>query len=71
VEIPKPSEQDKTLFRSVLPDAPDVVVKPMFGNIGAFVNGNMFAGLFGLTIGVRILDDANRDELTRIEGSGP
>ncbi len=26
----------------------------MFGNIGAFVNGNMFAGLFGADIGVKL-----------------
>ena len=42
----------------------------MFGNLGAFVNGNMFAGLFGPDIGVR-LDDVGRDELASIEGSRP
>ena len=47
MEIPKPSEADKEFFRSVLPDDPQVEVKPMFGNLGAFVHGNMFAGLFG------------------------
>ena len=26
----------------------------MFGNLGAFVNGNMFARLFGPTIGVKL-----------------
>ncbi|MET3366951.1 TfoX/Sxy family protein [Arthrobacter sp. M2012083] len=54
MQMPKPSEADKERFRSVLPDHPDVVVKPMFGNLGAFVNGNMFAGLFGPTIGIRL-----------------
>ena len=47
--MPKASDADKEHFRSVLPDHPEVVVKPMFGNLGAFVNGNMFAGLFGPT----------------------
>ena len=42
----------------------------MFGNLGAFVNGNMFAGLFGPDVGVR-LDDVGRGELAAIEGSGP
>jgi TfoX/Sxy family transcriptional regulator of competence genes len=42
----------------------------MFGNLGAFVNGNMFAGLFGPDIGVR-LDDASRAELASMDGSGP
>ena len=31
----------------MLPDDPEIEVKPMFGNLGAFVHGNMFAGLFG------------------------
>lgn len=42
----------------------------MFGNLGVFVNGNMFAGLFGPDVGVR-LDDAGHDELAVVEGSGP
>jgi TfoX/Sxy family transcriptional regulator of competence genes len=70
MEIPKPSEADKEFFRSVLPDDPSVEVKPMFGNLGAFVHGNMFAGLFGPAVGVR-LDDTARGELEGIGGSGP
>lgn len=50
----KASDADKDHFRSVLPDIPEVVIKPMFGNLGAFVHGNMFAGLFGPTIGVKL-----------------
>jgi TfoX/Sxy family transcriptional regulator of competence genes len=70
MEIPKPSEADKEFFRSVLPDDPDVELKPMFGNLGAFVHGNMFAGLFGAAVGVR-LGDGDRAELAAIAGSGP
>ena len=70
MEIPKPSEDDKAFFRSILPGDPEVEVKPMFGNLGAFVHGNMFAGLFGPAVGVR-LDDAGRTELESIDGSGP
>ena len=54
MEMPKASEDDKERFRRVVPDHPGVVVKPMFGNLGAFINGNMFAGLFGSTIGVKL-----------------
>jgi len=43
----------------------------MFGNLGAFVNGHVFAGLFGESIGVRLLDPASRVELSAIEGTGP
>ena len=70
MEIPKPSEADKEFFRSVLPDDPAVEVKPMFGNLGAFVHGNMFAGLFGPAVGVRV-DDTARAELETVDGTGP
>jgi TfoX/Sxy family transcriptional regulator of competence genes len=70
MQIPKPSEQDRQFFRSVIPDEAGVELKPMFGNLGAFVNGNMFAGLFGRDVGVR-LDNPGREELASIEGSGP
>lgn len=66
MEMPKASDADKERFRSVVPDHPKVVVKPMFGNLGAFVNGNMFAGLFGPTIGVK-LSDEDRDVLESTE----
>ncbi|ACL39121.1 conserved hypothetical protein [Pseudarthrobacter chlorophenolicus A6] len=70
MEMPKASEQDKERFRRVVPDHPDVVVKPMFGNLGAFINGNMFAGLFGSTIGVK-LSDADRNVLESSERTVP
>ena len=71
MQLSKPTEHDKAGFRSMIPADPAVVIKPMFGNLGAFVNGNMFAGLFGSTIGVRLIDDASRRELEAVEGSGP
>ena len=70
MQIPKPGEDDKAFFRSLVPQQPDVEIKPMFGNLGAFVHGNMFAGLFGSAVGVR-LDDAASQELAAIEGAGP
>ncbi|HEY1917600.1 MAG TPA: TfoX/Sxy family protein [Streptosporangiaceae bacterium] len=69
MDMPKASEQDKQYFQSVVPDRPGVEIKPMFGNFGAFVNGNMFAGLFGALVGVK-LDDASRAELASVEGTG-
>ena len=71
MQLPKPTDDEKELFRSVIPDAPTVTIKPMFGSLGAFVNGNMFAGLFGSDIGIRVLDDATRAELQAIDGTGP
>ena len=68
--MPKHSDEAKDYFRTLVNDAPGVEVKPMFGSLGAFVNGNMFAGLFGENVGVK-LDDASLDELRAIPGSGP
>jgi TfoX/Sxy family transcriptional regulator of competence genes len=70
MQMPKHTDEDKARFRGLVPDAPGVEVKPMFGSLGAFVNGNMFAGLFGTDIGVK-LDPEGLAELGAIEGSGP
>ena len=70
MEIPKPTEADKEFFRSVLPEDPEVEVKPMFGNLGAYVHGNMFAGQFGSAVGVR-LAEPDAAELAAIDGTGP
>src|SRR5690348_13922299 len=71
MQIPRPSEGVKEFFRSVVPETPGVEVKPMFGNLGAFVNGNMFAGLFGDDIGVHLLDEASVAALAAVPGTGP
>jgi hypothetical protein len=43
-----------TRFWALVPRDANVEIKPMFGNLGAFVNGNMFMGLFGFDIGVKL-----------------
>lgn len=70
MEMPKASDADKARFRSLVPDVPEVFVKPMFGNLGAFVNGNMFAGLFGPTIGVK-LSETDKAALVTTERTVP
>lgn len=70
MQMPQHSDEDKARFRGLVPDRPGVEVKPMFGSLGAFVNGHMFAGLFGTDVGVK-LDEESRAELAAIEGSGP
>jgi TfoX/Sxy family transcriptional regulator of competence genes len=52
--MPKPSDAAKTAFIGLLPTDPSVKTRPMFGNLSAFVNGNMFAGLFGEDLFVRV-----------------
>jgi TfoX/Sxy family transcriptional regulator of competence genes len=70
MKMPKASDEIKERFRSLAPEAPGVEVKPMFGQLGAFVNGNMFAGLFAPQIGVKLsADDAA--ELAGVPGVGP
>jgi TfoX/Sxy family transcriptional regulator of competence genes len=55
--MPKPSEEAKAAFTRIVPAGPTVALRPMFGNLAAFVNGNMFAGLFGEELFVRLPDD--------------
>jgi TfoX/Sxy family transcriptional regulator of competence genes len=69
MKIPKPTESDKARFESLVPGDSRVEVKPMFGNLGAFVNGNMFMGLFGADVGVK-LADADQQQLVKA-GGGP
>ena len=70
MQMPKHSDEDKARFRSLISDAPGVEVKPTFGSVGEFVNGNMYAGLFGEDVGVK-LDAAGMAELEEVPGSGP
>jgi TfoX/Sxy family transcriptional regulator of competence genes len=55
--MPKPSEQAKAAFLKLVPPDPAVTTRPMFGNLSGFVNGNMFCGLFGEDLFVRVSDD--------------
>lgn len=70
MKMPKPTDADRARFESFVPAAPGVEVKPMFGNLGAFVNGNMFMGLFGADIGLKLPEDA-RGKLLKEPGAGP
>ena len=70
MKIPKPTDADRARFLSLAPTAPGVEVKPMFGNLGAFVNGNMFMGLYGADVGVK-LPEKDRTRLLAEPGAGP
>lgn len=67
MQMPKPTEAGKDRFRAAMPPDERVEVRPMFGNLGAFVNGNMFAGLLGDDIGVK-LDPTALQELAAAGG---
>jgi TfoX/Sxy family transcriptional regulator of competence genes len=70
MKMPKPTDADRERFTALVPDDPRVEIKPMFGNVGAFVNGNMFMGLFGADVGVKLAGDDLADLLAR-PGAGP
>jgi len=65
MNIPRPDEDSKEFFRSILPDNPRITIRPMFGNISAFVNGNMFAGLFGNDLFVRLSEESRKELLEK------
>jgi len=54
MKMPKPSEAAKAAFAELVPDEPAVTLRPMFGQTSAFVNGNMFCGLWGDELVVRL-----------------
>ena len=47
----------KAAFARVVPGGPAITIKPMFGQMSAFVNGNMFCGIFGEELMVRLPDE--------------
>jgi TfoX/Sxy family transcriptional regulator of competence genes len=67
MKIPKPTPAARALFERLVPEDDRVEVKPMFGNLGAFVNGNMFMGVFGPDIGLK-LSDADLQALRQAGG---
>lgn len=64
--MPKPSEDAKAAFAKLVPDEPAVQLKPMFGQLSAFVNGNMFCGIFGEELMVRLPED----EIEKVKKQG-
>ena len=70
MQIPKPTDADRARFLSLVPDETDVETKPMFGNLGAFVHGHMFMGLFGSAVGIK-LDEPDHARLAAMPGARP
>lgn len=58
------------LFDEVAPTAPAVERRKMFGYPAAFVNGNMFAGLHGARLVLRLPEAALR-EFMALDGAAP
>jgi TfoX N-terminal domain len=58
------------IFMAALPKDPRVETQKMFGGVAAKVNGNVFAGLFGLSTMVW-LPEAERAEALALKGATP
>jgi TfoX/Sxy family transcriptional regulator of competence genes len=65
MKVPRSDENSKEFFRSIIPDDARITIRPMFGNISAFVNGNMFTGLFGNDLFVRLPEESRKEILER------
>jgi TfoX/Sxy family transcriptional regulator of competence genes len=69
MKMPRPSPEAVARFDAAVPDAPGVERKPMFGQAAAFVNGNMFMGLYGEDLILR-LAEPDREAMAAL-GGGP
>jgi len=67
-KIPRSSKESEALLRALLPAGKEINVRPMFGNLAAFVGGNMSVGLYGDDLFVR-LSESDRAELLANEGA--
>jgi TfoX/Sxy family transcriptional regulator of competence genes len=67
LKIPRPDKESVDLFRSLVPEDSRVAVRPMFGNISAFVNGNMFFGVFGNDLFLRL---SREDQVELLKNKG-
>jgi TfoX/Sxy family transcriptional regulator of competence genes len=67
-KIPRSGKESEALLRSLLPARKEISVRPMFGNLAAFVGGNMSVGLYGDDLFVR-LSDSDRAKLLENEGA--
>lgn len=72
MKIPRPTDEDKAWFRTLMEPHEGVEIKAMFGNVGGFVvaNRQMCAGLFGPSVGVRVPEE-RRVVLLDHDGAGP
>jgi TfoX/Sxy family transcriptional regulator of competence genes len=54
MKLPKSAPAAVRLFEELVPADPSVTTKKMFGQPAAFVNGNLFFGVFGDDVFVRL-----------------
>jgi TfoX/Sxy family transcriptional regulator of competence genes len=67
MQLPKPAPEAVQRFDQLTPADERVTVRKMFGQPSAFVNGNLFFGVFGTRLIVR-LSEEDRAAADRIPG---
>ena len=67
-KIPKASKESEAFLKCLVPADTGVTIRPMFGNLSAFVNGNMYAGVFGDDLFVRLSED-DAAALLKVKGA--
>src|SRR2546430_12975791 len=67
-KIPHSSKESEAILRALLPAGKEITVRPMFGNLAAFVGGNMSVGLYGEDLFVP-LSASDRAELLENDGA--
>jgi len=70
VKLPRLDAATRRFYEAVLPEDERIRTKSMFGGLGSFVNGNMFAGVLGDRIFLR-LPDPELQGLLEEPGGGP
>jgi TfoX/Sxy family transcriptional regulator of competence genes len=69
VKLPSADPKAVSWFEELTPVGPNVTTKLMFGQPAAFVNGNLFFGVFGAALFVR-LSERDRTEADSLGGFG-
>ena len=69
MKIQKADPVSVEYFKTIVPKDSRVTTRPMFGNLSAFVSGNMFMGVYGKDLFVR-LSEPQQEELMKHKGAG-
>lgn len=69
MKMPSPEAGAVAKFEALVPSAPGVSVRKVFGQPAAFVNGNMFFGVFGDQVFVRLSEAHLKEALVRLHAT--
>jgi TfoX/Sxy family transcriptional regulator of competence genes len=59
-KLPSAATEAVAVFERLVPARPNITVRKLFGQPAAFVNGNLFMGVFGEKVFVRLSDEDSR-----------